>query len=91
MTAAELVDWYLVRIEVHGLAGAELQAAVPVNPRARDEAIARDEFLAAEDRLCGPLHGVPVLVKDKAGNPPVFGPRSVRSCSPGPCPRRTRQ
>ena len=39
---------------------------VTVNPRARDEAIARDEFLATEGKLCGPLHGVPVLVKDQA-------------------------
>ena len=66
ITAAELVDWYLARIEAHNLAGAELHAVVTVNPRARDEAIARDEFLAAEGKLCGPLHGVPVLVKDQA-------------------------
>jgi amidase len=66
VTAAELVDWYLARIEAHNLAGAELQAVVTVNPRARDEAVARDEFLAAEGNLCGPLHGVPVLVKDQA-------------------------
>jgi amidase len=66
ITAAELVDWYLSRIEAHNLAGAELQAVVTVNPRARDQAVARDEFLAAEGKLCGPLHGVPVLVKDQA-------------------------
>jgi amidase len=65
-TAAELVDWYLARIEAHNLAGAELQAVVTVNPKARDEAIARDESLAIEGKLCGPLHGVPVLVKDQA-------------------------
>jgi amidase len=39
---------------------------VTVNPRARDEAAARDESLAATGRLTGPLHGVPVLVKDQA-------------------------
>ena len=66
ITAAELVDWYLSRIEAHNLAGAELQAVVTVNPGARDQAVARDEFLAAEGKLCGPLHGVPVLVKDQA-------------------------
>ena len=32
ITAAELVDWYLARIEAHNLAGAELQAVVTVNP-----------------------------------------------------------
>jgi len=66
ITVDELVDWYLARIEAHNLAGAELHAVVTVNPRAREEAIARDEFLAAEGKLCGPLHGVPVLVKDQA-------------------------
>jgi amidase len=65
-TAAELVDWYLARIEAHNHAGAELQAVVTVNPRARDQAAACDEFLATEGALCGPLHGVPVLVKDQA-------------------------
>lgn len=66
ITAAELVDWYLSRIEAHNLAGAELQAVVTVNPGVRDQAVARDEFLATEGKLCGPLHGVPVLVKDQA-------------------------
>ena len=66
ITAAELIDWYLARIEAHNSAGAELQAVVTVNPLAREEAIVRDEFLATEGKLCGPLHGVPVLVKDQA-------------------------
>ena len=66
ITSAELVDWYLARIEAHNLAGAELHAVVTINPAARDEAVACDEFLAGEGKLCGPLHGVPVLVKDQA-------------------------
>jgi amidase len=78
IAVAELVDWYLARIEAHNLAGAELQAVVTVNPRAHEEAAARDEFLAAEGRLSGPLHGVPVLVKDQAetaGLRTTFGSR----------------
>jgi amidase len=66
LTAAELVDWYLARIQAHNRAGAEIQAVVTINPLAREEAAARDEFLAANGRLSGPLHGVPVLVKDQA-------------------------
>ncbi len=66
LTVAELVDWYLARIQAHDRAGAEIQAVVSVNPLARDEAAARDEFLATHGHLCGPLHGVPVLVKDQA-------------------------
>jgi hypothetical protein len=66
MTSAELVDWYLARIEAHNNAGAEIQAVVTVNPHAHDDAAARDEFFATNGRLSGPLHGVPVLVKDQA-------------------------
>jgi len=66
LTAVELVDWYLERIEAHDSAGAELQAVVTVNPQARGEAKARDALLAAEGNFTGPLHGVPVLVKDQA-------------------------
>jgi Asp-tRNA(Asn)/Glu-tRNA(Gln) amidotransferase A subunit family amidase len=66
LTAVELVDWYLARIQAHNNAGAEIQAVVTVNPSAREEAAARDEFLATEGKFVGPLHGVPVLVKDQA-------------------------
>jgi amidase len=66
LTAAELVHWYLARIQAHNEAGVELHAVVTVNPRARDEATARDASLAANGVLVGPLHGVPVLVKDQA-------------------------
>jgi Asp-tRNA(Asn)/Glu-tRNA(Gln) amidotransferase A subunit family amidase len=66
LTATALVDWYLERIQAHDRAGAELQAVVTVNPLAREEAAARDEFVTAHAELIGPLHGVPVLVKDQA-------------------------
>ena len=48
------------------MAGAMLQAVVTVNPRAHDEAAAHDESFAVTGTLSGPLHGVPVLVKDQA-------------------------
>ena len=60
------MDWYLARIQAHNIAGAELQAVVTVNPLACEEAAARDEFLGAHGSFVGPLHGVPVLVKDQA-------------------------
>jgi Asp-tRNA(Asn)/Glu-tRNA(Gln) amidotransferase A subunit family amidase len=73
LTAVELVDWYLGRIEEHA---AELHAVVTVNPRARADAAARDAFVAAEGQFSGSLHGVPVLVKDQvetAGLRTTFG------------------
>ena len=76
LTAVELVDWYLARIEANNNSGAQIQAVVTANPRARDDAAARDEYLAANGRLSGPLHGVPVLVKDQvetAGIRTTFG------------------
>jgi amidase len=66
MTAVELVDWYLARIAQHDRAGAQIQAVVTVNPLARSEAASRDQLLAQTGGLSGPLHGVPVLVKDQA-------------------------
>lgn len=66
LTAVELVDWYLGRIEAHNEPGAGLRAVVTVNPEAAQEAAACDSFLATHDQLRGSLHGVPVLVKDQA-------------------------
>jgi amidase len=66
LTAAELTDWYLARIQADNDTGVELHAVVTMNPSARDEAAARDTFLADNGALSGPLHGVPVLVKDQA-------------------------
>lgn len=66
ITSVALVDAYLARIARHDGAGAELQAVVTVNPDARKDARALDEAYAATGALVGPLHGVPVLVKDQA-------------------------
>ncbi len=66
LTTAELLDWYLARIEADNEAGADIRAVVTVNPRARDDAVALDEHFAATGNFVGPLHGVPVLVKDQA-------------------------
>ncbi len=66
LSAVELVDFYLARIRAHDHAGVQIQAVVTVNPRAREEAAARDDFLARNGKLSGALHGVPVLVKDQA-------------------------
>jgi amidase len=76
LSAVELVDWYLARIRAHDRSGAQIQAVVTINPQAREEAAARDDFLAATGELWGTLHGVPVLVKDQAemaGLPTTFG------------------
>ncbi len=64
LTARELVDRYVERIEAYDGAGPALNAFVTVNPRAGERAATLDE--AWDSGPTGPLHGVPVLVKDQA-------------------------
>jgi len=63
VTSQGLVEAYLARIAAYDQAGPRLNAIVQLNPKARDEAAALDRE-RAEQRLRGPLHGIPVLVKD---------------------------
>jgi len=66
LSSAELVGWYLERIDAIDVRGPALGAVVTVNPAALDDARALDEEFARTGELSGPLHGVPVLVKDQA-------------------------
>ena len=51
------------RIEAYDDAGPKLNSFISLNPHARDEAIALDTERAASGAR-GPLHGIPVVVKD---------------------------
>ena len=63
VTAQGLVEAYLARIEAYDKQGASLNAIIVVNPNARNRAAELDaEF--AQSGLTGPLHGIPVIVKD---------------------------
>jgi Asp-tRNA(Asn)/Glu-tRNA(Gln) amidotransferase A subunit family amidase len=62
-TSEELVRQYLERIATFDEAGPALNAILIINPRAVDEAIAMDRE-RAENGPRGPLHGIPVLLKD---------------------------
>ena len=63
ITSVELVDYYLARIDAYDDAGPELSALITINPRARAEAAALDAERAASGPR-GPLHGIPLVVKD---------------------------
>jgi Asp-tRNA(Asn)/Glu-tRNA(Gln) amidotransferase A subunit family amidase len=62
-TSQELVRQYLARIETFDHGGPELNAMLFINPRALDEAAALDRE-RAEQGARGPLHGIPVVLKD---------------------------
>ncbi|MGD9604501.1 MAG: amidase, partial [Gammaproteobacteria bacterium] len=76
VSARELVQGYLQRIESLDRRGPRLNAIVNVNPRALAQAVALDQALAKNGRLQGPLHGIPILLKDNietADVPTTFG------------------
>jgi amidase len=60
LTSRELVSQYLLRL---GLYEDRLNAALYVNPRALEEAEALDRE-RAQGKIRGPLHGIPVALKD---------------------------
>ena len=63
VTAVELVAAYLERIDAYDQRGAALNAIIAINPRAAEVAAELDAERAAGN-LRGPLHGIPVVVKD---------------------------
>src|SRR5438477_12915713 len=60
VTSHELVQQYLTRIATYE---DKLHAALTVNPHALEEADARDRDRAS-GRTRGPLHGIPIALKD---------------------------
>jgi Asp-tRNA(Asn)/Glu-tRNA(Gln) amidotransferase A subunit family amidase len=63
VTSRELVDGYLARIAAYDQVGPGLNAMVLLNPRALEEADRLDDERTA-GQVRGPLHGIPVVVKD---------------------------
>jgi Asp-tRNA(Asn)/Glu-tRNA(Gln) amidotransferase A subunit family amidase len=64
LTCRQLVDLYLKRIAAYDQAGPRLNALQTVNPRALQEAERLDATFRASGPT-GPLHCIPVLVKDQ--------------------------
>src|SRR4030095_13400745 len=60
LTSRQLVTQYLTRL---GLYENRLHAAIVVNPRALEEAAQLDRE-RAQGRVRGPLHGIPIALKD---------------------------
>ncbi len=63
LTSERLVEAYLARIDAYDKQGPRINAVLTLNPRARDEARARDAERKA-GKVRGPFHGIPVVLKD---------------------------
>jgi len=63
-TAHAVTQSYLNRIAAYDKRGPLINALVTVNPHALQEADQLDAILKATGKLVGPLHGIPVIVKD---------------------------
>ncbi len=75
LTCVELVQGYLDRIERFDRQGPAIHAVQTVNPEALERARELDRTRAADGPV-GPLHCIPVLVKDQvevAGMPTTYG------------------
>jgi len=75
LTSQSLVERYLDRVEAYDRNGPELNSLVTVNDAAVERAAELDETLET-DGFVGPLHGIPILLKDQvetAGLRSTFG------------------
>src|SRR6185295_13630531 len=75
LTARALTQQYLDRIEAYDKRGPELNSIITINPHALEDADRLDAQFKRSG-LVGPLHGIPVLVKDEidtAGMPTTLG------------------
>jgi Asp-tRNA(Asn)/Glu-tRNA(Gln) amidotransferase A subunit family amidase len=63
VTARELVEYYLVRIEAYDKQGPAINSIITINPNALERADELDRAYR-RDGLTGPLHGIPMIVKD---------------------------
>src|SRR3970040_2126224 len=75
LTSRQLVQMYLDRIEAYDKKGPTLNAIITINSQALEEADRLDAAFKASG-LVGPLHGIPVILKDQAdakGMPTTLG------------------
>ena len=65
LTATGLVSTYLARIQDIDKSGPTLNSIISINPNALRAAETLDQHYAKTGSLLGPLHGVPIVVKDQ--------------------------
>ena len=75
LTARQLVQKYLDRIDAYDKKGPAINSIISLNPKALEEADRLDAAFKASG-FVGPLHGIPVIMKDQAdiaGLPTTLG------------------
>jgi Asp-tRNA(Asn)/Glu-tRNA(Gln) amidotransferase A subunit family amidase len=75
LTSRQLVQLYLDRIEAYDRKGPAINSIITVNPKALEEAGRLDAAFRASG-FVGPLHGIPVILKDQidaTGMPTTLG------------------
>src|SRR6202035_6083730 len=83
--SVRLVQAYLERIRACNQAGPKVNVLNFLNPRALAEAAALDEHLLRTGSFVGPLHGIPVLLKDNVNTndmPTTGGSLSLAGYTP---------
>ena len=84
LSASQLTKAYLQRIALTNTEGPSINAVRMINPKALEEAAKADAERAA-GTVRGPLHGIPVIVKDNvdaAGLPTTAGSVALENCVP---------
>lgn len=84
LTARQLVQRYLDRINAYDQKGPAVNSIITLNPKALEEADSLDAQYK-KSGFVGPLHGIPVLVKDEidtAGMPTTLGSVLFRDYRP---------
>jgi Asp-tRNA(Asn)/Glu-tRNA(Gln) amidotransferase A subunit family amidase len=64
LTAVELVEMYLARIEAYDQKGPSINSLISINPLALQQAADLDAAFK-KSGLVGPLHGIPIIAKDQ--------------------------
>ena len=84
-SSAALVEEYRARIDAIDRNGPQLNSVLGLNERAAERAAELDAELARTGELAGPLHGIPVLVKDCVETseiPTTFGSAAITGYTP---------
>ena len=85
LSCTALVSGYLARIAAYDHAGPNLNSIQTVNPLAMQEAAALDAKFQETHQLSGPLHCIPVMLKDEVemiGMPTTYGSAIFKTYMP---------